>query len=195
MVRQLTLLLAGRPISWADKIKYLGIYICSNKVFTVDLAPIRRKFFIAVNVILNNTKSTSDFVRLQILENQCLPILTYAIESLNLNQRYIKEINSWWNMVYRKCFNFNKWESVKELICRLGRLDIHHLISMRRLLFYKRLLSSVHSNALLSKFSIYFSTCSEYFSVQHKYVIKTQYSYSNIKRLIFNSFADLCGVG
>ena len=102
------LLLAGRPIHWVDKVKYLGLWICTNKAFTVDLAPIRRKFFIAVNSIINNTKSTSELVRLQILETQCLPILTYAIESLNLNLRSIREMNSWWNVVYRKCFGYNK---------------------------------------------------------------------------------------
>jgi len=42
------LLLSGNDISWVDKIKYLGIWICTNQSFTVDLAPIRRKFFISV---------------------------------------------------------------------------------------------------------------------------------------------------
>jgi len=85
------LLWSGNDISWVDKIKYLGIWICTNKSFTVDLAPIRRKFFISVNSILNHTKTTSDLVRLEILEKQCLPILMYAIESLNLNKLNVME--------------------------------------------------------------------------------------------------------
>jgi len=86
-------------------------------------------FFIPVNSILNHTRTTSDLGCLEILQKkQCLPILLHAIESLNLNERSVKEVNSWLNMVCRKILNYNKWESVKELICRLGRLDIHHLI-------------------------------------------------------------------
>jgi len=115
----------------------------------------------------------------------------YAIESLNLNERSAKEVNSWWNMVYRKIFNYIKWESVRELICRLGRLDIHHLINMRRLLFYKRLFSFLHTNLLLSVFSNYFCTCSEVAAVQQKYGINIQFSYTKIKSLNFNSL-QLC---
>ena len=68
-------------------------------------------------------KYTSDIVKLELLESQCLPILLYSIECLNLNDVQLREINSWWNSVYRKIFGYNKWESVKEIICLFGRLD------------------------------------------------------------------------
>ena len=78
-------------------------------------------------------------VKLQLLENHCLRILLYASECLHLKTADIKEINSWWNSVYRKIFGYNKWESVKGLICSLNRLDVHHLINLRRLSFLKRM--------------------------------------------------------
>ena len=44
---------------------------------------------------------------------------------------------------YRKLtgrlFGYNKWESVKEVICLLERLNIQYLVFRRRLLFYKRI--------------------------------------------------------
>jgi len=56
----------------------------------------------------------------------------------NLNKSELSELNMWWNSAYRKIFGYNKWESVKELIFLLERLDLHHLVNLRRLLFIKR---------------------------------------------------------
>jgi hypothetical protein len=49
--------------------------------------------------------------------------------------------------MYRKIFNFNQWESVKSFINGLGRLDLHHILLLQRLKFYKRL--SVSTNYLM----------------------------------------------
>ena len=93
----------------------------------------------SINTVLSKCNYTGDIVKLELLESHCLPIILYAIESLDVKSSQVTEINTWWNSVYRKIFGYNKWESVKELICLLGRLDIHHLVNMRRLLFIKRL--------------------------------------------------------
>src|SRR5271155_6281341 len=71
------------------------------------------------------------------MESHCLPIILYAIESVNMKLSTLKDVNSWWNSVYRRIFGYNRWESVKHLICQLGRLDIIHIVNMRRLLFVK----------------------------------------------------------
>src|SRR5688572_24224894 len=122
-------------LPWVDKIDYLGITILYSKSFQVDLAPIRRKFFASTNFILSKCSKTSDMVKLFILESHCLPVLLYASESLNLPPHQIIEINSWWNSVFRKIFNYNKWESVRALISYAGRLDVHHIINLRSLNF------------------------------------------------------------
>jgi hypothetical protein len=45
---------------------------------------------------------------------------------------------------YRKIFDFHKWESVKCFICGLGRLDLRHLVRIRRVNFYFHVLHSGH---------------------------------------------------
>jgi len=39
----------------------------------------------------------------------------------------------------RKIFGYHRWESVKAVICRLGRLNVTYGIIVRKLKFYKRL--------------------------------------------------------
>ena len=68
----------------------------------------------------------------------------YSLKCLNLTRALIT-VNCWWNAVYRRIFGYNKWESAKEVICRLGRLDIHHLFNQRHLLFMKRVAVSYNS--------------------------------------------------
>jgi len=52
------------------------------------------------------------------------------------------ELNACWNNVIRRLFRFNKWESVNAMLLGLGRLNINHLIMLRRVKFYRHLLHS-----------------------------------------------------
>ena len=118
-----------------NELDYLGVCLRSAKFFLVDLSNVRRKFFASLNSIMSKCRFTSDLVKLKLLESHCLPILLYAVESLNLPFSQITEMNSWWNSIYRKIFNYQKWESVKLLIYMLGRLDLHHIINFKTLKF------------------------------------------------------------
>ena len=123
----------NNEIVWTDSIKYLGVVFQSGKSLGIDLSECRRKFFSAVNNILSKTKFCSEIVRLHLLESYCLPILSYVIESIILDKSQLRQLNSWWNSVYRTVFNYNKWDSVKELIYYLGRIDFLHIVQMRKL--------------------------------------------------------------
>ena len=52
------------------------------------------------------------------------------------------ELNACWNNVIRRLFVYNKWESVSALLLLLERLNVKHLIMLRKINFYKRLLYS-----------------------------------------------------
>ena len=130
IVGRVKLLNISASIQWTDSIKYLGVKLITGKRFRVDLSECRRKFFATVNSLFNKCKFTSDVVKLELLESHCLPVLLYSVDCLNLDTVQVKELNSWWNSVYRKIFNYNKWESVKEVIHLMGRLDLLHLINL-----------------------------------------------------------------
>lgn len=86
------------------------------------------------NCILGNTKSMDDIIKLNLMESYCLPILTYATVAMRLTNVQINELNACWNSMYRRVFNFNKWESIRTFIGGLGRMDFCHL---RMLLYLK----------------------------------------------------------
>ena len=75
--------LNGADLEWAESIKYLGIIITSAKRFTIDFSETLQKFFAGVNPICDKCKYATDIVKLHLLETHCLPVLLYAMESLN----------------------------------------------------------------------------------------------------------------
>ena len=66
-------------------------------------------------------------------------------------------------MAYRRVFGYNKWESVRQLICMLGRLDLVHLAQLRRILFLKRLEDS--NNLVMRNLLTFLKTQREYFEI------------------------------
>ena len=83
------------PLLWVNQFKYLGIYALGGKYFKVDTSTMRRNFFASVNGILSKCPTASDIIQLFRRETNCLPVITYAVESLNLLFSLYKEINSW----------------------------------------------------------------------------------------------------
>jgi len=101
----------------------------------------------------------------------------------------LAEINSWWNSVYRKIFNFNKWESVKQLICLLGRLDVLHLENIRRIHFIKKMLASCTGVNNTVKFILTkYIPNGEFTFVLKKFDSQFDWSLMKIKAMSFNSF-------
>jgi len=175
------------PIPWVDEIKYLGIHVLKANKFTVNFDATRRKFFAAVNSIYSRCKHCSDMVQLSLLETFCLPILLYVIESLDVSDSQMREINSWWNSVYRKVFNYNKWESVKEIIFLCGRLNVPHLVNLRTILFVKNSCIGCNNQTFMNLLK-YYTRGAEFCSVQDSYQINVSWPFSKIKSAIYSSF-------
>jgi hypothetical protein len=97
--------------------------------------------------VFSQSGRADEILQLTLQETYCLPILLYASPGYSFKKRQLSELNACWNAMYRKIFNFNQWESVKSFINGLGRLDLHHIILLQRLKFYKRL--SVSTNYLM----------------------------------------------
>ena len=67
------------------------------------------------------------------IEAYCLPILTYCTTAINLSQNTLNSFNVCWNMMFRRVFHFNRWESVSMFIAGLGRLNFTHLLQFKML--------------------------------------------------------------
>jgi len=145
------MLLKNTAVEWVEKLNYLGITLKAGKSFEVDISHVRRKFFISVNTILSKTRFVQDLTRLKLIKTHCLPILLYAVESRPraLTNDPLRQLNACWNSVYRRIFNFQRWESVKELNYVLERLDFYHIVKLKRVLFVKRCLDLYRHNNLM----------------------------------------------
>ena len=134
---------------WVNQIKYLGIYVLGGKYFKVDTSTMRRNLFLSINGILSKCPRTSD-IKLFVCETHCLPVITYAVENLSLLSSLFKKINSWWNSIYPKIFNYNNRNSVNEIIFYFERLDYKSLCNIKKSNFLKRLVTS--NNVVISNF-------------------------------------------
>jgi len=133
------MLLCQQPVPWSGNFKYSGVNFIAN---TVDINYIKRKFYVACNCILGNSRSLDDVIKLNLIESYCLPILNCVTAALKLSNQQINELNSSWNSVYRRIFGFNKWESVRSFINGIGRMDFEHLRLFQLLKFYRSALQS-----------------------------------------------------
>jgi len=141
-------------LEWVSKIKYLGHYFLAGKSLTIDLTENKKKFFATANKILYKAKFCNDIVKLQLLESYCLPLLTYSLEAISLKKEQLSQINSWWNSIYRIIFNYNKRESVRELMWRLNRLNLANIYILRKILFIKKILEDIDGNTTLQEYML-----------------------------------------
>ena len=63
----------------------------------------------------------------------------YASSAQNFQHKQIGELNACWNSVIGRIFVYQRSESVKAVLCGLGRLNFKHLLLLHKVKFYKRL--------------------------------------------------------
>ena len=97
--------------------------------------PMKRAFYAACNSIFANSDGLNEMALLSLQEAYSLSILMYAAPALHLSVKQTNELNVCWNMVFRRIFRYNKWESVRAVVDGCGRLDVRHLILLRRIQF------------------------------------------------------------
>ena len=76
---------------------------------------------------------------LTLQESYSLSVLMYSIPAMSLSAKQISELGVCWNSVILYLYNYNKWESVKGVLHGLGRLNVSHMIMIRKVKFYKHL--------------------------------------------------------
>jgi len=131
--------IGNEPILWADKLKYLGVYFDSGKMIKIDILLMMRKFYGSANSILCHFKYVSELTKLSLFESFALPVLMYGLDVLFLGPVEMRKLNVCWNSIYRRIFNFHRWESVKVLQLMYERLDLTHILDKIKLKFYRRL--------------------------------------------------------
>ena len=138
-----TVTLNGNAVEWADEWVYLGITLRSSKSFNCSIVDRVKKFYRCTNAILRIDGRSNDMVLLRLIETHCVPLLTYAIEIVNvLNRDERRQLRVAYNSVFRKIFHYRWTESVTALQGFLQRPTWEQLVEKRRSGFVNRLLCS-----------------------------------------------------
>ena len=124
---------------WESTCVYLGITLRSAKVFNCCAKKTLRKFYCSLNSIIRIEGRSDDMVMFRLLETHCLPILTYAVETLVIANRDKKrQLRVAYNAIYRKMFGYSYRESVTLLQHSLGRMTWEELLEKRKCNFLTR---------------------------------------------------------
>ena len=83
----------------------------------------------------------------------------YAIPALLLTTRQVSELNVCWNNLIRRVFGYNKWESVSALLLSLQRLNVKHLIMLRKIHYRAMHFSAKRGIAIACRLSVCLSVC------------------------------------
>ena len=137
--------LNGKAIDWASEWIYLGVTLKSAKSFDCSITDRVKKFYRCTNSIFRIEGMSNDMVMLRLVETHCVPLLSYAIEIVNvLNRDERRQLRVAYNSVFRKIFNYRWSQSVTALQGFLQRPTWEQLVEKRRSGFVNRLLSSNH---------------------------------------------------
>ena len=119
----------------------------SHKEFNCDIDDKIKSFYRCANAILRIDGRSDEIVMLQLLESQCISILTYAVEVIHVADRdRRRRLRVAYNSIFRRIFGYRDWESVTELQHSLLRPTWEELIARRTAKF----MNSVQTCSLLN---------------------------------------------
>ena len=131
--------LNGNPIEGVSSWKYLGVTLNNGRRFDCSISERIKSFYRSLNSILRVEGLSDDMVLLRLLEAHCVPIITYAIETIHVADRDEKRsLRVAYNSIFRKVFGYRHFESVTNLQHSLGRPTWEELVDRRQSGFLAR---------------------------------------------------------
>ena len=126
-------------IPWVDTWKYLGVTLKSGVRFDCCVKEKVASFYRSINSILRIEGQADELVKLRLLEAHCLPILTYAIETIHVcNREDRRQLRVAYNSIFRHLFSYSYNESVSTLQHALKRPTWEELCEKRRSNFLRK---------------------------------------------------------
>lgn len=134
---------------WVLKLRYLGIFILSDKLFKCCYEEVKKKFFRATNGIFSKVGTNKADLCLSLINAYCLPILLYGVEALNAKRLEKQRLNHVMTVVL--CKLFGTFNSNFLNICQyyMNCLPLNFLTDLRTLLFLNRIMANQSENSLV----------------------------------------------
>lgn len=181
--------ISQRPLKWVSVIRYLGVFIQSNRVFKVLLDNARKRFYIASNSILSKVCKDQIDVVLSLVASYCTPVLLYGLDAVTLNKTDSSRLNNPFNMIFSKLFGTFDKSIIKSCQHYCGYLPFSLLLDMKILRFMKKIADMQNINSVV--FNLFkMSGEGEFRIIAMKYNITIEDTDSAIKHKIWNFFAN-----
>ena len=133
-ILQTEMVIGRDKIEWVSECIYLGVRILSGKQFCNNVEECRRKFCGSVNAVIQYKNQLSEECIMNIIEKQCVPVLLYGCATWCISKEMIRQINVTFNNAIRRVFNYNQWESVKDIVHGFGMVPVDLYLIRARLL-------------------------------------------------------------
>lgn len=140
MIKPIDIQIYGNAINWVNEIQYLGVTIVSSKRFKLNIQNRKQKFFRAVNAVLGRigTFSSPDVV-LSLIESNCVPVLLYGLECVELNNSLLRSIENAYSQVFSKLFHTFDRSVIKQCQFYMGYLPAELKIANRKMNFLSKI--------------------------------------------------------
>jgi exonuclease III len=93
-------------VMYTDKVKYLGVLLHANKMFSVDIQFMKSKFYGAFNSVFHRAgKFHNEAICMQLVNSFCKPHLVYSTECLGLNITKMRSLRNTWQCAVSHIFN------------------------------------------------------------------------------------------
>ena len=140
MIKPIDIQIYGNAINWVNEIQYLGVTIVSSKRFKLNIQNRKQKFFRAVNAVLGRigTFSSPDVV-LSLVESNCVPVLLYGLECVELNNSLLRSIENAYSQVFSKLFHTFDRSVIKQCQFYMGYLPAELKIANRKMNFLSKI--------------------------------------------------------
>ena len=124
-------MLDGKPLEFVNQWKYLGVTVTAGPSLSFSARPALASFYRAVNSILSVLRKPDELVLMNLLYNNCVPILSYGAEVVEFSNSDMRDCNTAINDAIRKIYSYNRWESTRFLRETLGFPSIYEIFRRR----------------------------------------------------------------
>jgi Reverse transcriptase (RNA-dependent DNA polymerase) len=132
--------LDGNVLQSVTRVRYLGIFIISSRRMVCSFEHIRLKFYSTFNAIYRRSKSAdSELVTVELIRSFCLPLITQALEALNLRATDYLMLDNLLNYSLAKIFNISHDRVVlHDIRLYLGIPSVKALCMVRHMKFVRK---------------------------------------------------------
>ena len=184
-VRTPNLSIENSTIEWKAELKYLGVSLLAANSFKRNLQTVRQKFFRALNGIFGKIgTNSSTAVTLSLINSFCTPLLTYAMEALDITKSMYNVLESAYSSAFSKLFGSFDKNIIRYCQFYFNMLPLCDVIDCRRLNF---LYGMKRSNNYTLKFIFEFSGNAELRVLLKKHDLPSENFSPNLWRTVLKS--------